>query len=298
MTRVIHLFGAIYFLYLAIRSLNDALRRAQAEEQRAAALLEEASLAREEAEAANLAKSRFLANMSHELRTPLNVILGYSDMLLEEHSASTIDEARAELAKIRLSGAHLLGLIDDVLEISRLEAGRIRLDPEPVDVAALIDEVVSLTAPAMEAHRNRLRLALGDDLGVLLGDTRRIRQVLLNLVGNAAKFTEDGEVRISVEVIGEGGDSLRFKVTDTGAGIDPKALPHLFERFQQADDSATRRHGGVGLGLPISRGLVEIMGGVMRVESTPGVGSTFWFDLPRRPPEVPLRPRPLLVSGE
>ncbi len=299
MTRIIHLISAIYFLYLAIHSLEEALSRAQAGERRAAELLEEASIAREEAEAANLAKSRFLANMSHELRTPLNMVLGYSDILLDETSPSTtLTETRDELSTIRSAGAHLLGLIDNILEISRIEAGRIRLDSVPVDVRELVDAAVERSAPELRRNGNRLDVTIDDDLGRLIGDPRRILQVLVTLVGNAAKFTESGTVTVAVAPEGEGGGELRFSVADTGIGIEAAALPTLFGHFEQVDGSATRRHGGLGLGLPIARGLVEIMGGVMHVESTPGAGSTFAFTLPRHPPEVPPRPRPLLISGE
>ena len=237
--------------------------------------------------------------MSHELRTPLNMVLGYSDILLDDTGeTTTLAESRDDLSRIRSAGVHLLGLIDNILEISRIEAGTIRLESLPVDVTELIDAAVERTAAEMGAHQNRLEIDIDDDLGRLVGDPRRILQVLVTLVGNAAKFTEGGRVTVTVAPDGEGGGDVRFSVADTGIGIDKEALPTLFGHFEQVDGSATRRHGGLGLGLPIARGLVEIMGGEMHVRSEPGVGSTFAFVLPRQPPQVPPRPRPLLVSGE
>jgi len=237
--------------------------------------------------------------MSHELRTPLNMVLGYSDILLEETSeATSLAESRDELTKIRSAGAHLLALIDNILDISRIEAGKIRIESLAIDVQEIINAVAEQTAAEMKAHDNHLELQIDEGLGTVIGDPRRIQQVLLTLVGNAARFTEGGHVTIRVAPHGERGGQLRFAITDSGVGIEREILPTLFGHFEQLDASTTRRHGGLGLGLPIARGLVEIMGGEMHVESEPGVGSTFAFTLPRRPPEVPPRARPLLISGE
>ncbi len=286
-THIIHIGAALYFLYLAIRSLQEALARARREERRSAALLDEMALARQHAEAANVAKSRFLANMSHELRTPLNALLGYTEILLEDSDPrAPLESARPDLQKIHEAGAHLQALIGDILDLSKIEAGRVHLDTAPVAIAGLVDDVVAAVRPVLEAHRDRLVVEVEPGLEVL-GDRRRIYQVLLNVVGNAAKFTEDGAVTVTAARAPGG---VRFTVRDTGIGIAKDQLPHIFERFHQADDSATRRHGGTGLGLSIAAAFAEMMGGGIDVESELGVGSTFTFSLPAAPPAAPTIP--------
>ena len=295
MTHVVHVIAAGYFLFLAIHSLQEALARARREEQRAAALLDEMALARQAAEAANVAKSRFLANMSHELRTPLNALLGYTEILLEDADPDApLREARPDLEKIRGAGAHLQALIGDILDLAKIEAGRVHLDAAPVAIAGVVDDVVAAIRPLLDAHRDRLEVAVSPGLEVL-GDRRRVYQVLLNIAGNAAKFTEDGRVVLRAEPAADAPGVL-FTVRDTGIGIARDQLPHIFERFHQADDSATRRHGGTGLGLAIAAAFAEMMGGRVQVESELGVGSTFTFFLPAAPPLVPPAPPPLTDS--
>ncbi|MCA9635323.1 MAG: HAMP domain-containing histidine kinase [Myxococcales bacterium] len=296
-THLIHNAAAIYFLYLALRSLQEALGRARDEEARAAELADEASLAREAAEAASLAKSRFLANMSHELRTPLNAVIGYSEMLLEEGERRTIGECNEELQRIRTSGANLLRMIDDILEISRIEAGRIHLENEIIDLEALIETVVEAVRPTLERNRDTLKIEVDEAL-TISGDRRRIHHVVFNLLDNAAKFTEGGDISIRVRSAARGAlTGAEIEVRDTGIGIPAEAIPHLFERFHQVDDSATRRHGGAGLGLTISKALVDMMAGTLAVRSSPGAGSTFTVFLPRDAPEIAQLPTSLLISG-
>ncbi|MBD2040193.1 PAS domain-containing sensor histidine kinase [Microcoleus sp. FACHB-672] len=241
-----------------------------------------------EAEAANRAKSAFLANMSHELRTPLSVIIGYSDMLLEEALAVGDKDTVRDLKQIRTAGAHLLTLINDILDISKLEAGQMRLYLEPFSIASLIKEIVSTTQPIVDGNGNTLKVDLPSNLDVIYGDATKLRQALLNLLNNAAKFTQHGKIILTVsEKEGEpeaadGKESrwIVFQVQDTGIGIAAEQLPHLFEAFTQADVSISRIHSGTGLGLAISRRLCEMMGGKITVESEVGVGSTFRIYLP------------------
>lgn len=235
--------------------------------------------ARTKAEAANQAKSQFLANMSHEIRTPLNGILGMAQIL----EMTELDERQREfVATVRSCGRILLGLIEDVLDISKIEAGQLVLSPGPCHVPAMVESAMG--AVRSDAQVKGLKLKAAIDIGsdaAILCDEKRLRQVLVNLLGNAVKFTESGEVSLRVDLVAP--DSLRFSVIDTGPGIPEHQLPHIFERFAQGDVSQTRRHGGSGLGLAITRQLVELMGGEIRVESRPGKGSRFWFDLPYRP---------------
>lgn len=259
---------------------HDVTERKQSE----AALKQAAS----EAEAANRAKSAFLANMSHELRTPLSVIIGYSDMLLEEALAVGDKDTARDLKQIRTAGAHLLTLINDILDISKLESGQMRLYLEPFSIASLIKEVVSTIQPIIDGNGNTLKVDLTNHLDIIYGDATKLRQALLNLLNNAAKFTQQGKIMLTVsakegetEAVG-GGQSrwIVFQVQDTGIGIAAEQLAHLFEAFTQADVSISRIHSGTGLGLAISRRLCEMMGGKITVESEVGVGSTFRIYLP------------------
>jgi PAS domain S-box-containing protein len=237
--------------------------------------------ARREAEGANRAKSQFLANMSHELRTPLNAIIGYSEMLQEEAADRDQPEMVADLQKIHVAGRHLLTLINDVLDLSKIEAGKMEFTPETFDVREAVEAVVTTVRPLVEKNHNRLDVSIDADAGSMHADLTRVRQVLLNLLSNAGKFTENGVIALEVRRDGAG-DNQRvvLRISDTGIGITPEELSRLFQAFTQADATTARRYGGTGLGLAISRQICQRMGGDITVESSPGNGSTFTVSLP------------------
>ncbi len=241
-------------------------------EERTAAL----SAAKEAAEAANVAKSAFLANMSHEIRTPLNAINGMV-YLIRRDGVSPKQGDR--LKAIETASGHLLEILNSVLELSKIEAGKLALERIPVDPHRLIDDVVLMLGPRAQAKQLALVAGAAPLPGGLLGDPTRLQQALLNYVGNAIKFTEQGSIEIDAAVESEDADSVlvRFTVADTGIGIAPEVLPKLFNAFEQADNSSTRRFGGTGLGLAITRKFARMMGGDAGVDSAPGQGSRFWF---------------------
>ncbi|MGD8794039.1 MAG: histidine kinase N-terminal 7TM domain-containing protein [Anaerolineae bacterium] len=268
---------------LLAESLADAIALAVEN----ARLFEESLVARRAAEAASEAKSTFLANVSHELRTPLNAIIGFSELLQEEAEDLGYGELIPDLDKIRIAGHQLLAIINDVLDLSKIEAGRMDLHLETFDLALLVEDVMTTSQPLAARNGNRLDVERSADPGTMHADPVKIRQVLLNLLGNAAKFTQRGTITLSLDrapaVPGDGdpgGGWIHFCVTDTGIGIDPAQLEHLFQPFTQADQSTTRKYGGTGLGLAISQIFCQMMGGGISVESTPGEGSTFTVRLP------------------
>lgn len=298
-------FGHIAHLIGQFFEQKDALRREIIDHKRTEQALQQA---KETAESANRAKSQFLANVSHELRTPLNAIIGYSDMLIEETEERGAADLTADLASIRTAGRHLLEIINSILDVSKIEAGKMQIDLEKFAVAPLVAAIVMIIQPALTKNRNVLDVEIADDIGEMYADATKVRQVLFNLLSNASKFTEQGRITLAVRRIKDQGgrnwapgtgpsDSLYiphsvscilhlsqewiiFSISDTGIGMTADQVQNLFQAFSQADASTTRKYGGTGLGLVISRHFCRLMGGDILVASTPGQGSTFTVYLP------------------
>ena len=255
----------------AVRLARDSINQLQERSKQLA-------LAKEAAEAASVAKSQFLANMSHELKTPLSTVIGYSEMLIEDPETDP-ETRQADLGKIRDAGQHLLGLINEVLELARLEAGKTDVTLEDIDVPTLVQEAaVGLSALARK-NRNTLEVGCDPRVGPMVTDPFKLRQILLNLLGNALKFTEAGRVQLEVQTSGDG-KTLFFRVSDTGIGMDDGQLVRIFQPFTQADGSSTRKHGGAALGLTLTKRYCEMLGGKLTVQSTPNVGTVFTAVLP------------------
>jgi signal transduction histidine kinase len=242
---------------------------------------QEVAAARDEAMRATQAKSQFLASMSHELRTPLNAIIGYSEMLQEEAEDLGQDRFLPDLMKIREAGKHLLSLINDVLDLSKIEAGKMDVVVVEFEVADLLEQVHSVIAPLIAKNANVLKVICAPDLGTMRSDQTKLRQSLLNLLSNAAKFTDGGRITLTARRIADpDGDRVQFVVSDTGIGMTPEQLQGLFQAFSQARSSTSRDYGGTGLGLAITRHFCRMLGGDVAVKSTPGKGSSFTLTLP------------------
>jgi signal transduction histidine kinase len=240
--------------------------------------------ARDEALAANRAKTTFLANMSHEFRTPLNAIIGYSELLYDEQAGSADPLVLRDLSRINAAARHVLSLIQDTLDISKIEADKIELDVRPIDLRRVIDDTTATILPTAEQRGNKIRCTVEIVTEHILGDATRLRQILLNLLSNACKFTENGIVTLCVtERTGAAERWFDFSVSDTGIGIPEDKQQRIFDAFTQADGSTTRIYGGTGLGLTISRRLCEMMGGTLTVVSEVDVGSTFTAAIPVLP---------------
>ena len=249
--------------------------------------------AKQVAEEASLAKSRFLANMSHELRTPLNAVIGYAEMLLEESDERGLRSSADELRKVQFAGKHLLGLISDILDLSKIEAGRMDIHLETFDVADMVETVLGTVRPMLARNSNQLTVHCPTSIGFIHADLTKIRQILLNLLSNAAKFTERGTVRLGVARHNAGTPRLVFTIADTGIGMTQGQVAQLFQAFSQADPSTSRRFGGTGLGLAISKAFTDMLGGTIEVQSKLGNGTIFIVRLPFVDPlELSLSKRP------
>ena len=300
------LFGVVAFGYIAMiiraaQYFNRSIARTVRLRLENADLVDGLKSAKESAESANRTKSQFLANMSHELRTPLNAVIGYSEMLLEDAETEGGGEERvADLRRIHTAGRHLLSLVNDVLDLSKIEAGRMEVATAPIDVCAFLDEVATTVLPLVERNGNTLDTRCAADVGELVGDATKLRQILLNLAGNAAKFTRDG--RISIAVARERrtpGDWIRIDVADSGIGMDQATLDKLFRPFTQADAATSGKYGGTGLGLALSQRLARLMGGNIAATSALGKGSCFTLTLPATPRAAPgTEPRGAALPDE
>jgi signal transduction histidine kinase len=234
-------------------------------------------------ELASQKKSQFVSSMSHELRTPLNAIIGLTELMVSNPARFGIEKALEPLKRVNAAGTHLLGLINQVLDLSKIEAGKLDLNPESVNLAPLIDEVIGTAGQLAEKNQNHLAVETQTNLGAVTVDPMRLRQILLNLLSNACKFTKQGEVKLKAGRAANGGDWIELAVSDTGIGMTPEQQAKLFAEFTQADSLTARHFGGTGLGLAISRKLARMMGGDVTVTSEPGKGSVFTVRLPGRP---------------
>jgi signal transduction histidine kinase/DNA-binding response OmpR family regulator len=293
-----------------IQRKNEELEQHSAMlEETVARRTEELKHAMEAAEAANQAKSGFLANMSHELRTPMNAIIGYSEMLMEDAEDDGNVEVAEDLKKIHSAGTHLLSLINDVLDLAKIEAGRMDILLEDFDIREMVEGVVTTIDTLMSKNANTLSVSVEDGIGEMRADVTKVRQGLFNLLSNAAKFTHEGRIALTVVAErDEHGEWISMAVSDSGIGIPEDKLDHVFDEFSQADETTTRDYGGTGLGLPISQRFCRMMGGDIGVSSVVGEGSTFTIRLPRivemkdEPQEAGARdevtPAVILENGE
>ncbi len=285
--------------HLAVkRDVTELVKREQAMAEANRALVK----ARDAALTASRAKSEFLANMSHELRTPLNAIIGYSELLMEDAEDAGEDSLTADLQKIRNSGTHLLSLINDILDMSKIESGKMELVLAPTNLKELLDDLLDSIRPQAKKVNNELILKFDTAPGELLCDSQKLRQVLMNLLSNACKFTQGGKVELLISQETESGWVV-MQVRDTGIGMSPEQVARVFRPFEQADSSTTRRYGGTGLGLAICKSLCEMMGGNIHVESVEGEGSVFTLRLPNKAERLartstPLGARRVLVIDE
>jgi signal transduction histidine kinase len=262
---------------VAIRTDVTELKQTEIELSKA---ITEAQRARAVAEEANNAKSAFLANMSHELRTPMNAIIGYSEMLLEDAQASNLDTAN-DLLKIHSSAVHLMSLINEILDLSKIEAGKMELFLEDIDIQSVINEIINTAQPVIQKNGNKLSVQCLNTIPTIVADSTKLRQILLNLLSNAGKFTHGGEITFTVtEEKKLDQNWIVFTVGDTGIGMSKEQVARVFDAFIQADNSTTRKYGGTGLGLTITKKFCEMMGGAISIESVPAVGSVFIVKLP------------------
>jgi len=238
---------------------------------------EELKILREQAQNASKAKSDFLAKMSHELRTPLNAIIGYSEMLMEEAEDDELETYAEDLEKIHSSGEHLLTLINDILDLSKIEAGKMDLHIEEFEFEKHLTQIEATGKPLVEKNGNQFILDNNVSIKKLRNDQTKLRQILFNMLSNAAKFTKKGTVTLSINTFE---DNIKFAVTDTGIGMNDEQLGKIFDEFTQAKSSTSKDYGGTGLGLPISKKMTEMMGGIMEVESKEGKGTTFSITIP------------------
>jgi len=261
--------------------LQTELEAEMREHRATASMLRQAT---QEAERANAAKGDFLAGMSHELRTPLNAVIGYSQILLEDAEREDNAQDIADLNKIHDAGQHLLTLVNEILELSKIEAGRLELHRETTDMAELIADIARRIEPAAAKDGNRMSCTIGNDLGIAMCDSARFRNMVGQLLDNAAKFTQNGEIRlVAAREASPQGDELVIHVVDTGIGIAADKISGLFEKFTVAEDFSTSKYGGTGLGLALSRRLCNLMGGDILVESDLGKGSRFTIRMPLLP---------------
>jgi PAS domain S-box-containing protein len=281
--------GRVTGAVVAVSDIDDR-KKAEATQRRMNEELslrkEEADTAKEAAEAANKAKSAFLANMSHELRTPLSAVIGYTELLEEEASEAVM---LTDLAKIKANAKHLLRLINDVLDLSKVEANKMEIVTETFDVATFAGDTVATVEPLARVKANTITVELAESLGTMHSDAVKLRQCLFNLLSNACKFTANGQVVLRVHrEPGPGGDWLVFAVEDTGIGMTAEQLGRLFQRFSQADETTTRKFGGTGLGLALSRAFSKLLGGDIDVTSALGVGTCFTMRVPATAPELAM----------
>ena len=225
-------------------------------------------------------KSQFVSSMSHELRTPLNAIIGLTEMMVTNAARFGTEKALEPLQRVNRAGQHLLGLINQVLDLTKIEAGKLELNPQTVQLTPLIEEVIGTARQLAEQNKNRLMVEAPHDLGALSVDPMRLRQILLNLLSNACKFTKEGDVKLGAQKVVDGRDWIELTVADSGIGMTAEQQAKLFEEFSQADATTAQRFGGTGLGLAIARKLARMMGGDVTVASEPGKGSVFTVRLP------------------
>jgi signal transduction histidine kinase len=231
-------------------------------------------------ELASQNKSQFVSSMSHELRTPLNAIIGLTEMMITNAARFGTEKAQEPLQRVNRAGNHLLGLINQVLDLSKIEAGKLELNPQSVQLAPLIKDVIDTAGQLAVQNKNRLAVDAQENLGALTVDAMRLRQILLNLLSNACKFTKEGEIKLAARKVSNGSSFVEFAVSDTGIGMTAEQKAKLFEEFSQADATTAQKFGGTGLGLAITRKLARMMGGDVTVASEPGKGSVFTVRLP------------------